>query len=112
MYENFWASIEEAPRPSVTAEILARTYTNPKSEVLQDILPFFNEWGIEDFELIVEEVLSMPPIEGERMHAYEFGAVGVAPYLSFNEGYNLAGLPETIWKHTALIKSNEKKKFF
>lgn len=112
MYEKFWASIEEAPRPSVTAEILARTYSNPKSDVLQDILPFFNEWGIEDFEMIVEEVLSLPPLEGERLHADKFGAVGVAPYLDFNENYNLAVLPEVIWKHTALIKANEKKKFF
>lgn len=112
MYEKFWSCIENADRPNITAEILARTYTNPKSAVLKDILPFFNEWIIEDFEKIVDEVLIMPPLEGERIHTDKFGEVGIAPYLDFNEGYNLAVLPEAVWEHAGLIKALDKKKFF
>ena len=112
MFDKFWSSIESKQQPSFHAEILAKTYMNPKSEVLKDIPQFFDKWDISDFEMIVEEVLSMPPLEGESWYPESFGEIGISPELTFNEGYNLSILPDVVWSYTAKNKVKKKKKFF
>lgn len=109
--EKFWSILEHSPLPTVHAEILAKTYAYPKSDVLKDI-PQFDNWNIEDFETIVEDVLSMPPLEGEGWDAERFGEVGIAPNLIYNEGFNMSLLPDVVWTHAKKNKVIKKKKFF
>ena len=108
MLDKLWSTVEKSDNPSVHAEILAMTYFNAPSDDLTDIIEAFNSWAISDFEEVLDEVLSMPPLEGDSLKEFRFGKTNFVSRLMFNEANYMTDLPSLFWKRPI----TNKKKFF
>jgi len=110
MLEKMWKDLENAEEKSTSAEILAWTYFNPPGEQIKDIQVHFDSWDLEDFELVYDQVLQLPPLEGEMWHETRFGITDFVSKIDFFEGSNLSILPEYFWFKVS--KPNIRQKFF
>lgn len=108
MLEKLWESIDKYENTTIVPEILAWTYFNPPSNKLKDIMTEFDKWDISMLESIIEEVTLMPTIEGESSPETQFGVKEYTCDLLYNEGCNLAVLPQTVWN----LSRNSKRYFF